>query len=127
MQSVSGREPQAAVFPITHDPLVIHDTQAGRFTSACGLSVYTGGNLPPDFENNSFTCEPVHNLVHRDILKASGPTFAASRAYEHSEFMSATDAWFKPVFTATGPDGALYVVDFYHYTVEHPNSFRRSF
>jgi putative membrane-bound dehydrogenase-like protein len=120
MQSVSDHEPQAAVFPVTQDPLVIHDTQAGRFTSACGLSVYTGGNLPQDFENNSFTCEPVHNLVHRDILKPAGATFSASRAYEHAEFMSATDAWFRPVYTTTGPDGALYVVDFYHYTVEHP-------
>jgi putative membrane-bound dehydrogenase-like protein len=120
MESVSDHEPQAAVFPITEDPLVIHDTQAGRFTSACGLSVYAGGALPADFENNSFTCEPVHNLVHRDILKPHGATFAAKRAYERSEFMRATDAWFRPVFTTTGPDGALYVVDFYRYTVEHP-------
>ena len=120
MQSASDHEPQAAVYPVTENPLVIHDTQAGRFTSACGLSVYAGGNLPADFENNSFTCEPVHNLVHRDILKPQGPTFTARRAHDRSEFMAATDAWFRPVFTTTGPDGALYVVDYYRFTVEHP-------
>jgi putative heme-binding domain-containing protein len=120
MESVSDHEPQASVFPVTENPLVIHDSQAGHFTSACGLSVYTGGNLPPDFDNNSFTCEPVHNLVHRDILEPKGATFVARRAYERKEFMAAKDSWFRPVFTTTGPDGALYVVDYYRFTVEHP-------
>lgn len=120
MESVSDHEPQAAVFPVTENPLVIHDSQAGHFTSACGLSVYTGGNLPAGFDNNSFTCEPVHNIVHRDILQPKGATFVARRAYEQKEFMAATDGWFRPVFTTTGPDGALYVVDYYRFTVEHP-------
>ncbi|MGH9659764.1 MAG: PVC-type heme-binding CxxCH protein [Bryobacteraceae bacterium] len=120
MESVSDHEAQAAVFPITRNPLVIHDTQAGRFTSACGLSIYQGGNFPAGFEGNSFTCEPVHNLVHRDILEPKGATFVARRAHEKSEFLASTDSWFRPVFTTTGPDGALYVVDYYHYTVEHP-------
>ncbi len=120
MESVSDHEPQAAVFPITENPLVIHDSQAGHFTSACGLSVYTGGNLPGDFDNNSFTCEPVHNLVHRDVLEPRGATYVARRAYANKEFLAAKDSWFRPVFTTTGPDGALYVVDYYRFTVEHP-------
>ena len=120
MQSVSNHENSAAVYPITRDPFHIHDTQTGHFTSACGISVYTGGNLPDDFDGASFTCEPVHNLVHRDILVPGGATFVARRAYENREFLASTDAWFRPVFTANGPDGALYVVDFYRFTVEHP-------
>ncbi len=120
MQSISDHENQSTVYAVTQDPFHIHDSQTGRFTSACGLSVYTGGNLPPDFDGNSFTCEPVHNLIHRDIVVPRGPTFTAKRAYEGREFFAATDAWFRPVFTTTGPDGAFYVADFYHYTVEHP-------
>ncbi len=120
MQSISDHESQAAVYPITVNPLVIHDTQAGRFTSACGLSVYTGGAFPAGLEGNTFTCEPVHNLVHRDIPAPQGATFTARRAYEGREFLASTDAWFRPVFTTSGPDGALYLVDYYRYTVEHP-------
>ena len=120
MESVSDHKAQSTVYPVTENPLYIHDSQVGQFTSACGLSLYTGANFPPDFQNNSFTCEPVHNLVHRDILKPKGGTYTASRAYEKSEFLASKDAWFRPVFTMTGPDGALYVVDLYRDSVEHP-------
>lgn len=120
MQSLSDHEKAAAVYPKTVDPFYIHDSQTGHFTSACGISVYGGGRFPKDFDGNSFTCEPVHSLVHRDVLVDSGATFTARRAYENDEFITSSDAWFRPVFTTVGPDGALYVVDYYRYTVEHP-------
>ncbi len=119
-ETVSDHKAQSTVYPVTENPQHIHDSQVGQFTSSCGLSVYTGANLPPDFQNNSFTCEPVHNLVHRDILKPKGGTYVASRAYEKSEFLASTDSWFRPVFTVTGPDGALYIADYYRHSVEHP-------
>jgi len=37
------------------------------------------------------------------------------------EFLASTDRWFHGVFTATGPDGAFYIVDFYRDLVEHPH------
>lgn len=120
MASVSDHKAQSTVYPITENPQHIHDSQVGQFTSSCGFSIYTGANLTPDFQNNSLTCEPVHNLVHRDILKPKGGSYTASRAYEKSEFLASTDAWFRPVYTTTGPDGALYVVDLYRHSVEHP-------
>src|SRR5207247_10829050 len=36
------------------------------------------------------------------------------------EFLGSTDGSFRPVFTMVGPDGALYVVDYYHKVIEHP-------
>lgn len=120
MQSLSDHEKAAAVYPKTVNPFYVHDSQTGHFTSACGISVYTGGEFPKDFNGNSFTCEPVHSLVHRDILVPNGATFTAKRAYEGNEFITSSDSWFRPVFTTVGPDGALYVVDYYRFTVEHP-------
>ena len=126
MQSVSDHERSAEVFPtaegIVDQVLAVQDRdrESGRITSACGLSVYSGGVLPPEYEGNLFVCEPVHHLVHRDLLVPSGPTFVASRAREKVDFLTSRDSWFSPVFTTTGPDGALYVVDFYRMIVEHP-------
>ena len=37
------------------------------------------------------------------------------------EFLASTDNWFRPVFLAHGPDGALYVCDMYRKTIEHPD------
>ena len=120
MHSVSDHDNAAALFQITTEPQYIHDSQHGRFTSACGISVYTGGRFPPGYESTSFTCDPVHNVVHRDVLVPDGPTFAARRAHQDAEFLASTDSWFRPVFTATGPDGALYVADYHRPVVEHP-------
>ncbi|MBK9168501.1 MAG: c-type cytochrome [Bryobacterales bacterium] len=117
--SASDHENAATVYPVTENPFHIHDSQIGHFTSSCGLSVYTGGEFP-EFESSSFTCEPVHNLVHCDRLVPNGATFTAKRAYQEREFLASTDAWFRPVFSSTGPDGALYVADYYRFTVEHP-------
>ena len=119
-ESPSGLGHSATVYPITVDPRPIHDSQIGHFTSACGLSAYTGGVYPAEFENNTFNCEPVHNLVRRSLVEPRGASFASEPAYDGREFLASTDRWFRPVFTTTGPDGALYVVDYYRPNVEHP-------
>ena len=108
------------VYPITHNPEHRILTGPGNFTSACGLAIYLGGLFPPPFDEVSFVAEPAHNLVHCDVLKDNGVTLQASRSGEETEFLASTDSWFRPVNLYTGPDGALYVVDYYRRIVEHP-------
>ncbi|WP_406696884.1 neutral/alkaline non-lysosomal ceramidase N-terminal domain-containing protein [Singulisphaera sp. Ch08] len=95
---------------------------ANRVTSGCGPMIYRDTLLGDSFTGNSFTCEPVHNLVHREVLKPDGITFASHRAEDEktSEFLSSTDNWFRPVQVRTGPDGAIWVVDMYRSVIEHP-------
>ena len=118
--SISDHDRAAKVFGVTKHLEYIHDSELGRFTSACGISVYTGDRFPREFQGNFFVCEPASNLIHRDILTPSGPTLSAHRARQGIEFLTSTDGWFRPVFTTVGPDGALYVVDFYRPVIEHP-------
>src|SRR6185503_17117252 len=70
----------------------------------------------------AFVCEPVHNVVHREVLVPDGVTFRSARATNEldCEFLSSTDNWFRPVQVRTGPDGALWVVDMYRSVIEHP-------
>ena len=121
MEFPSDHENQSTVYPITRTPIYIHESQVGVFTSSCGNSVYTAARFPERFRGAYFVCDPLHNLVHCDLLSPSGATFSARRAFEEREFLASTDAWFKPVFTTVGPDGALYVVDYYRKYVEHPD------
>ncbi|HVE39063.1 MAG TPA: PVC-type heme-binding CxxCH protein [Planctomycetota bacterium] len=93
---------------------------AGHFTSACSPTIYRGASFGPEVQGNVFCCEPVHNLVHRDLLVPKGASFVAKRAYEKEEFLSSTDNWCRPVNLCSGPDGALYVVDMYRAIIEHP-------
>ncbi len=91
-------------------------------TSGCGLGLYRDEMLGADFTGNAFVCEPVHNLVHRLVLKPNGVTFSGLRAdgEQQSEFLASRDNWFRPVQVRTGPDGALWVVDMYRFLIEHP-------
>jgi putative membrane-bound dehydrogenase-like protein len=96
--------------------------QANRVTSACGLGLYRDELLGTEFSDNAFTCEPVHNLVHREVLTRSGLRFTSRRAADEaeSEFLASSDNWFRPVQVRTGPDGALWIVDMYRFLIEHP-------
>lgn len=96
---------------------------AGQFTAACGVLVYRGAALPPDYYGNGVTCDPTGNLVHREVMRADGATFTyqSDSRMPPREFLASPDEWFRPVNLANGPDGALYVVDMYRAVIEHPD------
>ena len=67
------------MFPITTNPQYELLTESGEFTSACSLTMYTGGLFKGEYARSTFVAEPVHNLVHRDVMEPSGATFVARR------------------------------------------------
>ena len=120
-EPISDHGQACEVFPITKNPENQLLTDVGVTTSTCGILNYLGGAFPEKFNKDiSFECEPVSNLVHIDRLKDNGASFTASRILDHKEFLASTDPWFRPVNLYTGPDGALYVVDYYREIIEHP-------
>ena len=94
----------------------------GHVTSACSAQPYRGGLFGPDFARSVFISEPVHNLVHREVLVPDGISFRGQRAKGEAdrEFLASTDNWFRPTQLQTGPDGALYIADMYRLVIEHP-------
>jgi mono/diheme cytochrome c family protein/glucose/arabinose dehydrogenase len=98
-------------------PEMLRDHRLKEFTAACAPWVYRGGLLGCD--GDVFTCEPSANLVSRDVLTAERGTIAARPAYVQREFLASQDERFRPVNLTTGPDGALYVVDFYRGVIQH--------
>jgi putative membrane-bound dehydrogenase-like protein len=119
-QSLSDHLNAAEVFPITTNPDRQILTDVGVMTSACGITNYLGGAFPEPYNRATFTAEPVSNLVHVDLLQDSGATFRASRIVQQKEFLASTDAWSRPVNFYVGPDGALYVLDYYRKVIESP-------
>jgi putative membrane-bound dehydrogenase-like protein len=120
MRNVSDHGAAAKVFPITDRPRVEMLTGVGQFTAACSLTFYLGGAFPPELGQVSFVAEPAHNLVHRDVWSEAGASYLAKRAQEGVEFLASTDSWFRPVNFTIGPDGAIYLVDYYRGRIEHP-------
>jgi putative heme-binding domain-containing protein len=90
-------------------------------TSACGITTYLGDSFPDPFNKNvTFITESVSNLVHVDVLKENGASFTSSRILENKEFLTSTDAWSRPVNIYVGPDGSIYVLDYYRRVIESP-------
>jgi putative membrane-bound dehydrogenase-like protein len=110
-----------------YDPRNFSPTElvpGGYITSACSPVVYAAEAFPAAYRGNVFVCDPANNLIHRDVLVDHGATFTAKRAEdeENCEFLASTDNWFRPVHLTLGPDGALYVLDFYREVIETPLS-----
>jgi mono/diheme cytochrome c family protein len=85
-----------------------------HFTGCGGGSIYCGDALPHDLYGDYLLPEPVGRLIRRAKLNDEDGKWVLSNACDHQEFIASMDANFRPVWTATGPDGCLYICDMYH-------------
>jgi putative membrane-bound dehydrogenase-like protein len=90
----------------------------GSFTAACGAAVYEGGAWPEEWTLGYFTCEPTVHIVHHEALSPDGVTYRAEMTRDE-EFSATRDFWSRPIDTRVGPDGQLYVIDFYNQAILH--------
>lgn len=109
------------VFPTTINPDRQIFTDVGTMTSGSGLTAYLAHDFPAPYNTGvTFIAEPVSNLVHVDVLRDSGLSYVAGRVFPNKEFFTSTDAWSRPVNMYVGPDGALYILDYYRRVIESP-------
>ena len=120
------------VFPIDDVP----DVQGGRgrvrddnslnnFTGCCGQSIYRGDRMPQDFFGDLIIPEPVGRLIRRAKVTNDAGRIVVSNYYDRQEFIAAKDPNFRPVNSATGPDGCLYIVDMYRGIIQEGNWVRQ--
>ena len=96
--------------------------QVGGYSAACASLVHEGGAWPKKYDNSIFCTEPILNVIHREILKPSGATFTGEMDRPEAEFIYSPDYWFRPVDVAPGPDGAIYILDFYNPVIAHSDT-----
>jgi putative heme-binding domain-containing protein len=88
-------------------------------TAIAGLAMYSGGGWPPwpeEYRDNVFLGNVMTSRLNRDRMewKAGSP-----RAVELPDLLRTEDSWFRPVDLQWGPDGALYIADFYNRIIGH--------
>src|SRR5262249_54083263 len=108
------------VFPISPRPQTFNRERTDYYNALCGLSIFRGDGLGKEYLGSALVGESLTSLVHRRLLTEEGPTIVSRRGEHGREFLAAPVSWFHPVYTTTGPDGALYIVDFYRRWVEPP-------
>jgi putative membrane-bound dehydrogenase-like protein len=119
--SISDHGNETEVFQITEHPDRQLFTPVGLTTSSSGVTAYLGGAFPTPFDTNVvFVAESVSNLIHVDLIDQANASFIAKRHRKTKEFLASRDSWCRPVNMFIGPDGALYVLDYYRRIIEHP-------
>ena len=92
----------------------------GSFTAAAGCAIYDGGAWPAKYRT-TISAPSRRSTSSTTLLSTSGVGFTGTRepGREETEFIRSKDMWFRPIEVRVGPDGALYVLDFYNQAVIH--------
>lgn len=89
----------------------------GKYTAGAGHALYTARSFPKNFWNRiSFVCEPTGHLIGFFELEAKGSDYVAHNA---GSFLGSDDEWTAPIAAEVGPDGSLWMIDWYNYIVQH--------
>ena len=89
----------------------------GGFTAAAGHNFYTARSFPKKYWNQiAFVAEPTGHILHQNNLVKKGTDYSDKEAFN---LMAGADEWFSPVFAEVGPDGAVWVADWYSYIIQH--------
>ncbi|HMJ70431.1 MAG TPA: PVC-type heme-binding CxxCH protein [Cyclobacteriaceae bacterium] len=90
----------------------------GGFTSAAGHSLYTARAFPKEYWNRiAFVTEPTGRLIHRTVVKQSGSGFMEDG--DGWNMLVSADEWAGPIQAEVGPDGALWIADWYNFIIQH--------
>lgn len=104
-----------AFYPIT-DKVRQVDAH-GRYTAGAGHALYTARSFPREFWNRiAFVAEPTGHLLGQFRLDPKGADF---QAVNRGSFLASDDEWTSPIVAEVGPDGALWVIDWYNYIIQH--------
>jgi putative heme-binding domain-containing protein len=85
-------------------------------TAIAGITYYAAEQFPPVYRGTIFVGNVVTNRINHDRLEWHG---SSPTAIQQPDFLTSDDPWFRPVDIKLGPDGALYVADFYNRIIGH--------
>ena len=89
----------------------------GRFTAAAGHRLYTARAYPKEYWNRTaFVCEPTGHIVATFQLMPKAAAFTSRMAWD---LVASDDEWTAPIQADVGPDGQVWVIDWYNYIVQH--------
>jgi putative membrane-bound dehydrogenase-like protein len=105
-------------WPYAYD-LLKHINDHKHYRAAyAGMQIYQGGAYPAEYTGTAFMGNIHGNCINQDKLTVNGSSFVGHDLHKGKDhvddaFLNSTDGWFRPVSTQTGPDGNLWIMDWY--------------
>ena len=89
----------------------------GGYTAGAGHYLYTARSFPKEYWNRiAFISEPTAHLVGQAIIESQGAGFVTRDGWN---LLSGAEEWVAPVHAQVGPDGAVWVSDWYNFIAQH--------
>lgn len=131
-ESVRGWTPRLVAESISSDHLFDPVTEKvrqvdwhGGYTAGAGHALYTARTYPKSWWNRvAFVCGPTGHLVGTYVLERDGANYKADNPFN---LVASDDEWSAPIMAEVGPDGNVWILDWYNYIVQHnpvPNGFK---
>tara|TARA_Y100001968_G_C19442240_1_gene763210 strand:+ start:480 stop:3932 length:3453 start_codon:yes stop_codon:yes gene_type:complete len=104
-----------AFHPIT--PNIRQVDAFNAYTAGCGHAFATSESFPKKYrKNTAFVCGPTGNLVGTYKISKDGSGYTAKNGFN---FVASADEWFSPIVAEVGPDGHLWIADWYNFIIQH--------
>jgi uncharacterized protein len=104
-----------AVHPLT--PYIRQVDVFGGYTAGAGHHFYTARAFPKEYWNRiAFINEPTAHLTGQGIVESQGAGFVTRDGWN---LVAGSEEWFAPVHAQVGPDGAVWIADWYNFIIQH--------
>lgn len=91
-----------------------HEGDDRRFPQT--FCIYEGGLYPESWNGKIIAGNSLHNIVWVSDVLPDGSTY---KTVDEEPLVETDDRWFRPVFTGVGPDGCIYIADWYDSRLSH--------
>ncbi len=114
LQSAKSMAPGMRMHPNTPNVRMVDNF--GGYTAAAGHGFMVSDALPPRLQGKALVTEPTAKLIGIVDIQPDGGGYKATDA---GNLLASTDEWMSPIFAEVGPDGAVWVIDFYSFIIQH--------
>jgi putative membrane-bound dehydrogenase-like protein len=90
--------------------------QFGGYTAGSGHAFMVSDALPARLQNKALVTEPTAKLIGIMDIQPNGGGYKVNDGFN---LLASTDEWMSPIFADVGPDGAVWVIDFYSFIIQH--------
>jgi putative membrane-bound dehydrogenase-like protein len=98
-------------------PYIRQVDQMDSYTAGAGHNIYTARSFPKSYWNRiAFVNEPTVHITGQIVLEPTGAGYTGRDAWN---LAASADEWFAPVHSMVGPDGAVWISDWYNFIIQH--------